>query len=64
MDIKELRGKDIEQLRGMLRDELRAHFNLRLQRGMMPDNIVPSEFQKTRCNIARIKTTMREKIGS
>ena len=60
MKAAELRGKSIVELRELMEKEMRTRFALRMQRagGQLG---APSEIKKTRRNIARIITLMREK---
>jgi len=62
MNAAELREKSKEELQTLLQEELRAQFNLRMQKGtgQLTQN---SEVKKTRRNIARIKTVMNEKTA-
>lgn len=60
MDATELRGKNPVELQELLRQELRAQFDLRMQKGT-GQLASPSEFKKTRRSIARILTVLNEK---
>ena len=60
MKAAELRAKSLAELQAELAQELRALFNLRMQKGAGQLD-KPSEFRKTRCNIARIKTIIKQK---
>lgn len=62
MDTAQLREKNAEELRELLRQELQAQFNLRMQKGTGQLS-APSEIKKTRRNIARVKTILNEKSG-
>jgi large subunit ribosomal protein L29 len=60
MKASELRAKDVAALEKEVTDLLRAHFNLRMQKGtqQLSDN---SQLGKTRRDIARAKTLLAEK---
>ena len=60
MDIKELRAKDTEALNKELIDLLRAHFSLRMQIATQQLSNT-SQIRKTRRDIARVRTLLREK---
>ncbi len=62
MKATELREISKNELQTLLQEELRAQFNLRMQKGtgQLSQN---SEVKKTRRNIARIKTIMNEKTA-
>ncbi len=60
MKAAELRAKTIAELQSELLQELRARFNLRMQKGAGQLD-KPSEIRKTRRNIARIKTIINQK---
>lgn len=60
MKAAELRAKTLSELQAELAQELRALFNLRMQKGAGQLD-KPSEFRKTRRNIARIKTIINQK---
>ena len=60
MKAAELRAKTLTELQAELAQELRALFNLRMQKGAGQLD-KPSEFRKTRRNIARIKTIIKQK---
>lgn len=60
MKAAELRAKTLSELQSELTQELRALFNLRMQKGAGQLD-KPSEFKKTRRNIARIKTIINQK---
>ena len=60
MKAAELRAKSLTELQAELTQELRALFNLRMQKGAGQLD-KPSEFRKTRRNIARIKTIIKQK---
>ena len=60
MKAAELRAKTLSELQAELAQELRALFNLRMQKGAGQLD-KPSEFRKTRRNIARIKTIIKQK---
>ena len=60
MDAKELRGKNLDELKQELNSLLKAHFGLRMQQAtqQLPNN---SELRKTRRSIARVRTILHEK---
>ena len=60
MKASELRAKDVAALEKEVTDLLRAHFNLRMQKGtqQLSDN---SQLSKTRLDIASAKTILAEK---
>ena len=60
MKAAELREKTTEELQTLLLEELRAQFNLRMRKGTGQLD-KPSEMKKTRRNIARINTLIKEK---
>lgn len=60
MKAAELRAKTLAELQAELTQELRALFNLRMQKGAGQLD-KPAEFMKTRRNIARIKTIIKQK---
>ena len=60
MKAAELRAKTLSELQTELAQELRALFNLRMQKGAGQLD-KPGEFRKTRRNIARIKTIIKQK---
>jgi len=60
MKAAELREKTTEELQGILLEELRAQFNLRMRKGTGQLD-KPSEMKKTRRNIARLNTLINEK---
>ena len=62
MKAVELREKSKEELQTLLHEELRAQFNLRMQKGTGQLS-QHSEVKKTRRNIARIKTIINEKTA-
>ncbi|HZR02868.1 MAG TPA: 50S ribosomal protein L29 [Burkholderiales bacterium] len=62
MDAKELRSKSVDELNKELRELLRAHFGLRMQLATQQLSNT-SELSKTRRNIARVRTILREKAG-
>lgn len=61
MNAQELRNKSTKELQDELLNLRREQFNLRMQKatGQLAR---PSEVQKVRKNIARIKTVLNEKI--
>ena len=59
----ELRGKDTTALGTELKDLLKAHFSLRMQAATQQLNN-NSTLGKTRRDIARVKTVLREKAAA
>ncbi|WP_290871088.1 50S ribosomal protein L29 [Aquabacterium sp.] len=59
----ELRAKDLAALETEVKDLLKAHFNLRMQRATQQLND-HSALKKTRRDIARVKTILTEKKGA
>ncbi len=59
----ELRGKDVAALGVELKDLLKAHFSLRMQNAtqQLSNN---SALGKTRRDIARVKTVLRQKAAA
>lgn len=60
LDLKALREKDTEQLNRQLSDLQRHHFDLRTQ-SVSEKLEDPSRLLKTRRDIARLKTLLRER---
>jgi large subunit ribosomal protein L29 len=60
MDINEMKGKTVVELRDELKGLLQEQFNLRMQKGMGQMTNV-HELRRVRRDIARIKTVMTEK---
>lgn len=60
MIAKEIRAKDTEALNKELIDLLRAHFSLRMQIGTQQLSNT-SQLRKTKRDIARVRTILREK---
>jgi len=60
MDAKELRGKNMDELKQELSALLKAHFGLRMQKATQQLNNT-SELRKTRRSIARVRTIIGEK---
>ncbi len=60
MNAKEIRAKDTEALNKELIDLLRAHFSLRMQVATQQLSNT-SQLRKTRRDIARVRTVLREK---
>jgi large subunit ribosomal protein L29 len=58
MKASELRSKTEKELRDELTALFREQFNLRMQRGVNPDGVRPSQFREVRKNIARVRTVM------
>ncbi|HIV71109.1 MAG TPA: 50S ribosomal protein L29 [Candidatus Aquabacterium excrementipullorum] len=56
----ELRAKDVAALETEIKELLKSHFNLRMQRGTQQLND-HSVLGKTRRDIARVKTILTEK---
>ena len=59
MKAKELRGKNTDELNKLLLDLKREQFNLRMQAGS-GQLTKPSEVQRVRRDIARVKTLINE----
>ncbi len=59
----ELRAKDVAALETEIKDLLKTHFNLRMQRATQQLNDT-SALGKTRRDIARVKTILAEKKGA
>lgn len=59
----ELRAKDVAALETEVKELLKSHFNLRMQRATQQLND-HSALKKTRRDIARAKTVLSEKKGS
>lgn len=62
MKASELREKDVAALEKEVADLLRAHFNLRMQKGTQQLGNT-SQLGKTRRDIARVKTVLAQKKG-
>jgi large subunit ribosomal protein L29 len=60
MKASELRNKDVAALETEVKDLLKAHFGLRMQKGTQQLNNT-SSLGKTRRDIARAKTILAEK---
>lgn len=63
MKASELRAKDTEALNKELGELLRAHFSLRMQHATQ-QMTNSSQLGKTRRDIARVKTVIREKAAA
>jgi len=63
MKASELRAKDPEALNKELTELLRAHFSLRMQHGTQQMSNT-SQLGKTRRDIARVRTVLKEKAAS
>ena len=63
MKTSELRGKTVEELNEDLKSTLEEQFKLRIQAGSGQE-VQAHLFKKTRRQVARIKTILREKVGS
>ena len=61
MNASELRAKDPEALNKELGELLKAHFSLRMQIATQQLNNT-SQLGKTRRDIARVRTVMKEKV--
>jgi large subunit ribosomal protein L29 len=59
----ELRAKDVAALETEIKDLLKSHFNMRMQRATQQLND-HSALKKTRREIARVKTILTEKKGA
>lgn len=62
MKARELRDKDLGQLKQALFDLLKEQFNLRMQQGS-GQLARPSQMKAVRRDIARVKTVMHEKAA-
>ena len=62
IDIKALREKSDEELKGMLAELLEEQFKLRMQHATQQLSNT-ALLRKVRRNIARVKTVLREKQG-
>jgi large subunit ribosomal protein L29 len=60
MNVNEMKGKAVVELRDELKGLLQEQFNLRMQKGMGQMTNV-NELRRVRRDIARIKTIMTEK---
>lgn len=60
MKAKELREMDESKLKSELESLLKAHFSLRMQKGMRQP-VKVSDLNKLRRDIARVKTIIHEK---
>jgi large subunit ribosomal protein L29 len=63
MKASELRAKDPEALNKELAELMRAHFSLRMQHGTQQLSNT-SQLRKTRRDIARVRTMLKEKAAS
>ena len=63
MKSSELRAKDVEALNKELGELLKAHFSLRMQHGTQQLNNT-SQLSRTRRDIARVRTVLREKAAA
>ena len=63
MNASELRAKDPEALNKELGELLKAHFSLRMQIATQQLSIT-SQLGKTRRDIARVRTVLREKAAA
>jgi len=63
MKAKDLRAKDVEALNKELGELLKAHFSLRMQHGTQQLNNT-SQLSRTRRDIARVRTVLREKASA
>jgi large subunit ribosomal protein L29 len=63
MKAKDLRAKDVEALNKELGELLKAHFSLRMQHGTQQLNNT-SQLSRTRRDIARVRTVLREKAAA
>jgi len=60
MNVNEMKGKTVVELRDELKGLLQEQFNLRMQKGM-GQMTNANELRRVRRDIARIKTIMTEK---
>ncbi|MDI1259570.1 MAG: 50S ribosomal protein L29 [Aquabacterium sp.] len=63
MNASELRAKDVAALETEVKELLKAHFNMRMQKATQQLND-HSALKKTRRDIARVKTILTEKKGA
>jgi large subunit ribosomal protein L29 len=63
MNAKELRAKDTEALNKELGELLKAHFSLRMQLATQQLSNT-SQLSRTRRDIARVKTVLKEKAAA
>jgi len=63
MKASELRAKDVAALETEVKDLLKAHFNMRMQKATQQLND-HSALKKTRRDIARVKTILTQKKGA
>lgn len=63
MKTTELKNKTVAELKEELRESLREQFNLRMQKGINPQQVKSSAFKNVRRLIARIKTIMHQKAN-
>lgn len=63
MKASELRAKDVAELDKELKDLLKAHFGLRMQKATQQLTNT-SQLGKVRRDIARVKTVIREKANA
>ena len=60
MNVSEMKGKTVVELRGELSELLQEQFNLRMQKGM-GQMTNTNELRRVRRDIARVKTIMTQK---
>lgn len=63
MKASDLRAKSPDELKAELSELLKAQFSLRMQLGTQQLSN-SSQLHKTRRDIARVRTIMREKVGA
>lgn len=63
MKKNDLKAKSIPELQEELHASLREQFNLRMQKGLNPQQAKSSAFKNVRRLIARIKTIMHQKAN-
>lgn len=61
MNTREVRKKNVYELKEELSSSLREQFNLRMQRGIGNEKTKSHLYKKVRKHIARIKTVISEK---
>lgn len=61
MNAIELRKKSVADLKDELSELLQEQFNLRMQRFSQSSQVKPSDIQRVRRDIARIKTILHER---
>jgi large subunit ribosomal protein L29 len=62
MKAKELKTKSQDELKNELHNSLKAHFNLRMQKGM-GEEPKPHAIKKARRQVARVKTILKQRMN-